>query len=205
MTTIYAVYLEATDPAVAEAFYTEAFGSDQRVRLRGSRAPSTGFRGFTLSLIVSQPASVDAFVEAAVSVGATRLKPARKQFWGGYSGVVQAPDGAIWKVATDTKKGSGPATGEVDGIVLLLGVADIGASKRFYVDRGLTVAKSYGSKYVEFKAAPGAVKLALYKRGALAKDANVAVEGSGSHRIVIGGNADPFEDPDGFSWERAAV
>ncbi len=205
MTMINAVELEASDPAVAEAFYSEAFGSDHRVRLRGSRPPSTGFRGFTLSLIVSQPASVDGFVEAALSAGATPLKPARKQFWGGYSGVVQAPDGAIWKVATDTKKGSGPASREVDGIMLLLGVADIGASKRFYADRGLTVAKSYGGKYVEFEAAPGAVKLGLYRRGALAKDANVAADGSGSHRIVIGSDTDPFEDPDGFSWERAAV
>ena len=38
--------------------------------------------------------------------------------------------------------------------MLLFGVADIGASKRFYADRGLTVAKSYGGKYVEFEAAP---------------------------------------------------
>ena len=34
--------------------------------------------------------------------------------------------------------------------MLLLGVADVKASKRFYVDRGLAVGKSFGSKYVEF-------------------------------------------------------
>ena len=48
----------------------------------------------------------------------------------------------VWKVATSAKKDTGPATKEIDQIVLLLGVADVGASKRFYVDRGLTVGKA---------------------------------------------------------------
>ena len=203
MTSITAVHLEASDPVGAEAFYAEAFGLDGLVQVRASDAPSTGFRGFTLSLLVSQPASVDAFIDAALRAGATLLKPAKKQFWGGYSGVVQAPDGAIWKVASEAKKGRGPATREIDEIALLLGVADMAASKRFYVDHGLTVAKSYGSKYIEFEPAPEGVKLGLYKRGALAKDANVAPEGSGSHRIVIGSDAGAFTDPDGFMWEHA--
>jgi hypothetical protein len=41
--------------------------------------------------------------------GATPLKPVAKSFWG-YGGVVQAPDGAIWTVATSSKKDTGPAT-----------------------------------------------------------------------------------------------
>ena len=81
--------------------------------------------------------------------GATALKPAAKSFWG-YGGVVQAPDGTIWKVATSAKKDTGPATRQIDDFVLLLGVADVAATKRFYVDHGLAVAKSFGSKYVEF-------------------------------------------------------
>jgi hypothetical protein len=39
----------------------------------------------------------------------------------------------------------------------------------------------------------------------LAKDAGVAPEGTGSHRIVIGGDGGPFTDPDGFEWEAAGV
>ena len=89
--------------------------------------------------------------------------------------------------------------------MLLLGVADVNASKRFYVDRGLTVAKSFGSKYVEFDTAGSAVKLALYGRRAAAKDAGVAPDGTGSHRLVIGSDADAFTDPDGFAWEAAAA
>ena len=88
--------------------------------------------------------------------------------------------------------------------MLLLGVADIAATKRFYVDQGLEVAKSFARKYVEFDAPAGAVKLALYGRRALAKDAGTPPDGSGSHRIVIGSDARPFTDPDGFTWEAAA-
>jgi hypothetical protein len=84
--------------------------------------------------------------------------------------------------------------------VLLLGVADVIASKRFYVDRGLAVKRSFGRKYVEFAAPASHVKLALYERRALAKDAGVSPEGTGSHRIVIGSDAGPFTDPDGFAW-----
>jgi hypothetical protein len=45
------------------------------------------------------------------------------------------------------------------------------------------------------------VKLGLYKRRALAKDAGVPVDGTGSHRIVVGSDAGAFADPDGFAWE----
>jgi hypothetical protein len=43
------------------------------------------------------------------------------------------------------------------------------SSKRFYVDRGLAVAKSFGSKYVEFATGTSPVKFALYGRRALAR------------------------------------
>jgi hypothetical protein len=36
---------------------------------------------------------------------------------------------------------------------------------------------------------------------ALAKDAGVSPDGSGLHRLVIGSDAGPFTDPDGFAWE----
>ena len=201
MTSLEYVTLEVDDPPAAERFYTAAFGLGSRVRLRASGAPTSGFRAFTLSLVVSQPATVDAFVRAALDAGATSLKPTGKQFWGGYSAVVQAPDGTISKLATSSKKNTGPATREIDEIVLLLGVADFAASKRFYVDRGLEVAKSFARTYVEFAAPSKHIRLGVYKRRALAKDAGVPPDGSGSHRLVIGSDAGPFTDPDGFAWE----
>ena len=202
MTSIQAVTLEVADPTAANAFYNDAFALGDRLELRASDAPTTGFRGFTLSLVVSQPANVDELVESALAAGATPLKPVSKSLWG-YGGVVQAPDGTIWKVATSSKQNTGPATREIDQIVLLLGVADVAESKRFYIGRGLEVARSFARTYVEF--ATGPVKLALYKRRALAKDAGVSPDGSGSHRIAIVSDADPGTDPDGFAWEAVGV
>jgi predicted lactoylglutathione lyase len=199
MTCINSVTLESPHPATSESFSAAAFGLGSRVRLRQAHAESDGFRGFTLSLVVSQPANVDELVGAALTAGATTLKPVKKTLWG-YGGVMQAPDGAIWKIATSSKKNTRPASREIDDVVLLLGVADVLAAKRYYSDHGLTVDKSFGRKYVQFTAAPDQITLALYERRALAKDAGIPPEGSGSHRIVIESDAGTFVDPDGFEW-----
>lgn len=203
MTSIDSIVLEVPDPAAAQRFYADAFGLDSQLTLRPSTTPTTGFRGFTLSITVSQPGDVHKLVDAAVAAGASTLKPVSKSFWG-YGGVVEAPDGTIWKIATSAKKDTGPATGRIESIVLLLGAADVAASKQFYVEHGIAVAKSFGRKYVEFATPSSPVKFALYGRRALAKDAGVAPDGSGSHRIVISGDAGELTDPDGFVWAAAA-
>ena len=112
---------------------------------------------------------------------------------------------ATFGVATSSKKDTGPATREVDDLVLLLGAKNVKAARQFYLDRGLAVAKSFGSKYVEFDTPSSPIGLALYSRRAAAKDAGVSPDGTGSHRIVIGGDAGPFTDPDGFAWEAAPL
>ncbi|MGH2745624.1 MAG: glyoxalase [Thermoleophilaceae bacterium] len=203
MSAIESVTLEVPDPPAAEAFYAAAFGELAPVGVRAAEAPSTGFRGFTMSLVVAQPSTVDSLVGAALDAGARSLKPVAKSFWG-YGGAVQAPDGTVWTVASSPKKDTGPATREIEEIVLLLGVADVKASKRFDVDRGLVVKRSFGGKYAEFDTGPK-VKLALNKRHALAKNADVSPDGTGSHRVIIGSDAGPFTDPDGFAWEAASV
>ncbi|MEU8575172.1 glyoxalase [Streptomyces asoensis] len=200
-TSLASVTLEVADLEAAQRFYT-AFGvADHLILKAASEATATGFRGFTLALTVSGPATVDGFLGAAVDAGATVLKPAAKSLWG-YGGVVQAPDGTIWKVATSARKDTGPDTRRIDEMVLLLGVEDVKATKRFYVGRGLTVAKSFGGKYAEFASdGSGTLKLALYKRSGLAKDLGVPADGDGSHRVVLAGAGTPFTDPDGFTWE----
>ena len=201
MSSIEFVTIEVADTTAANRFYTAAVGLGTRVRLRASEAPTTGFRGFTLSLGVSQPATVNALVGDALDAGATSLKPPAKSLWG-YGGVVQSPDGTILTVASSAKKDTGPATRQIDEIVLQLGVADVAASKRFYVDRGFAVAKSYGRRYIEFDTGP--IKLTLYKRRALAKVAGVSADGTGSHQLTVGSDAVPFTNPDGFVWEAAS-
>jgi len=200
MPTIDFVTLDVPDTTDAETFYKAAFELGDTVRVRESQEPTSGFRGFTLSLVVSQPSTVDSLVATALDAGATSLKPVKRSFWG-YGGVVQAPDGTLWKVASSAKKDSGPASRGVDEVVLLLGVTDVKATKRFYTERGLAVGKSFGSRYVEFDLPGSAVKLALYGRQAAAKDAGVDAAGSGSHRITVASDAGSFTDPDGFVWE----
>jgi hypothetical protein len=203
MISIDSITLEAADVPAAQRFYAAAFGLGPEVHLRHAPAPATGFRGFTLSLLVSRPATVGALVDAALEAGATALKPAAKSFWG-YGGVVQAPDGTVVKVATSAKRDKGPATREIDDLVILLGAEDVRASKRFYSERGLAVGKSFGSKYVEFELPSSRFKLALYGHRALAKDAGIDPAGSGAHGLVLHSGGGAFTDPDGFAWEPAA-
>jgi len=198
MTSIDSLTLDVADTAAAAQFYKAAFGLDTQLGFRLAEPPTTGFRGFTLSVTVAQPADARGLLDAALDAGATSLKPAAKSFWG-FGGVVQAPDGVIWKVATSSKKDAGPATLAIESIVLLLGATDVAATKAFYVQQGLAVAKSFGRKYVEF-ATDGPINLGLYGRRALAKDAGVPPEGTGSHRLTIHGDGGTFVDPDGFGW-----
>ncbi|MFC7216980.1 glyoxalase [Streptomyces polyrhachis] len=198
MTSIHSITFDVPDTAAADDFYATAFGTGAHVLTRAAQAPTTGFRGYLMSLVVSQPSTVDSLFDTALQGGATTLKPPAKSFWG-YSGVLRDPYGALWKIATSEKKDTGPATRDIDDIVLLLGVDDVAATKRFYVERGLPVTRSFGRKYVEFATAP--VTLALYSRRAAAKEAGVPIEGTGSHRLTIDADTDAFIDPDGFTWE----
>ena len=197
MNSIDTLTLEVADTQAAANFYKSAFGDDLPLQLSESDAATSGFRGFSISLVVSQPSTVRTLVDAAVAAGATVLKPATKSFWG-VGGVVQAPDGTIWKIATTAKKDTDPSDRSIDEVVLLIGANDVKESKQFYVDHGFEVAKSFGRKYVEFAGPAGSVKLALYGRRAAAKDAGVPPEGSGSHRLVIRGRSGDHTDPDGY-------
>lgn len=202
--TIDALTLDVTDVTAAEAFYAQAFGLRGRLRFRLADAATSGFRGYTISLVVSQPANVHALVDAAIAGGATAIKPVSKSLWG-VGGSVRAPDGAIWKVATATKKDTTPASKDVDEIILLLGAADVVASKDYYTERGIPVAKSFGRSYVQFDTGSSPIGLGLYRHASLAKDAGVAADGSGSHRILVNGALGTAVDPDGFVWAPATA
>ncbi|MGF6823909.1 putative glyoxalase superfamily protein PhnB [Microbacterium sp. ZKA21] len=198
MNSIDTLTLEVADLAAAQNFYSRVFGLGDRLRLRESDAATAGFRGFTLSLIVAQPADAVLLLDDAIAAGATVLKPAAKSLWG-FGGSVQAPDGAVWNIATSSKKDVKPASRTIDDIVLLLGAENVAESKRFYTERGFAVKKSFGS-YVDFDTPEGSIGLGLYKRAALAKSAGIAADGGGSHRLVINGTDAEITDPDGFAW-----
>jgi hypothetical protein len=202
-TAIASLTLEVSDPAASQSFYETALEVGSQVRARTADTPTTGFRGFTISLVVGQPSTVDSLLETALAGGAKALKPAEKGLWG-YGAVVQDADGVIWKLATSAKKDRGPATRKIDDLVLLIGAADMRTSKRFYVEHGLPVKRSFPGRYVEFDAPADGIKLALYPgRAGLAKDAGVSPAGDGPHGIAVNSSAGQFNDPDGFSWEAA--
>jgi predicted lactoylglutathione lyase len=201
--TIDSLTLDVPDVATAQAFYDEAFDLGGRLRFRTADAAASGFRGYTLSLVVAQPADATLLFDAAVAAGASVRKPAAKSLWG-FGGVIEAPDGALWNIATSSKKDTAPATKSFDDLVLLLGAADVRASRAFYAEHGFSVRKSFGS-YVDFDTPKGTIGLGLYKRAALAKSAGVSAEGSGSHRITIHGTPGAAEDPDGFVWAPSGV
>lgn len=203
---IESLTLEVADPGASRAFYETGLGLGEQFRARATDAPSLGFRGFSISLVVGQPSIVDSLQETALAAGAKSVKPATKGMWG-YGAVVQDADGVIWKLATSAKKDKAPPTAaarQVDDLVLLIGAADMGASKRFYVERGLKVKRSFLGRYVEFDAPATGIKLALYPgRAGLAKDAGVSPDGDASHGIAVNSRAGQFSDPDGFVWEAA--
>ena len=88
--------------------------------------------------------------------------------------------------------------------MLLLGAEDVAASKRFYVDHGLSVAKSFGRKYVEFEASSPS-RSGSTGAGPSPRTPASPQDGTGSHRLAIGSDAGPFTDPDGFEWEAATI
>ncbi|WP_226532165.1 glyoxalase [Microbacterium paraoxydans] len=203
-TTIDSLTLDVPDVDAARSFYAQAFGLGDRLHFRTADAESSGFRGYTLSLVVSRPANVHALVDAAVAAGATLIKPVAKSLWG-VGGTIQAPDGAIWKVATSAKKDTAPPSRTVDEMILLLGAADVVVSKNFYTDRGVPVAKSFGRSYVQFDTGASPIGLGLYRHASLAKDAGVPAGGSGSHRLTVNGALGAAVDPDGFVWAPVTV
>ena len=148
ITSIDSITLEVADPEAARRFYADAFGLGDVVRLRATDAPTTGFRGFTVSLIVSQPADVQGAVRLRGRRGSDRAEGGREV----HVGVRRRCPGSRRGDLADRdveKKDTGPATREIDNIVVLLGAEDVSASKKFYVERGLAVGKSFGS-YVDF-------------------------------------------------------
>jgi catechol 2,3-dioxygenase-like lactoylglutathione lyase family enzyme len=200
MTSIKAVTLQVPDPAAARKFYKTAFGLGTQIRVQQADEQTSGFRGFTLSLLVDGPTTAEGLLTAAIEGGAYELKAATKSFWG-YGGAVQAPDGTVVTVAASSKRDKGPASHKVDQILLLLGATDVAASKSFYVERGFTIGRSVGSKYADFKLDGSPIGFAINARATLAKNAHVEPDGDGSHCLIIHADAGPFTDPDGFSWQ----
>ncbi|MGY1814833.1 VOC family protein [Blastococcus sp. SYSU D00820] len=206
------VGLPVPDVDAACVFYRSAFSfpvreaaGSIRLDLRGAGqlelqpadGPATaGAGGRVLNLVVAQPSEVEALVAAAARHGATVLKPAKKGFFGGFTAVVRAPDGTVWKLAAPTKKDTGPAADPPvpTEVVTILGVARPKVSAAFYTALGMTVDRDYGTTFVDFRFRPGSVRLGLMPGRELAKDAGTDLGDAGSAPLVCrAGSADEVD------------
>jgi len=75
------------------------FGREALAEDAGVDASGSGFRGVTCAMNVASEAEVDQGLAQAAKCGAVIIQPARKVFWGGYSGYFTDPDGHLWEVA----------------------------------------------------------------------------------------------------------
>ena len=199
MPSVHTLTVHAAEPTTSAAFYRDALGLGPKIDVQGDADPGPGFRGFAISLLVAQPADVHLLLDRAVAAGATALKAAKASLWG-YGAVLQAPDGTAVKIATSAKQDRGPASAQVDQVVLLLGAEDLAASKRCYVAHGFEVARSFPRTYAQFTATPDAITLALYRHRGLAKDVGFGAEPAAPHGLTVHSDVGGFTDPDGFEW-----
>ncbi|HEX2153331.1 MAG TPA: VOC family protein [Acidimicrobiia bacterium] len=116
---VTAVTLAAPDVASTVDFYRRAFGWDpafinDEVAFfdlggmvlslwsglgdeLGHELPPAG--AMALAHNVRAAEEVDRVIDEAVSEGATVAAPARRQDWGGYSGMIADPNGHLWEIA----------------------------------------------------------------------------------------------------------
>ncbi len=161
-------------------------------------ASRDGFRGLVLSYVLDQPAEVRAVEDAATAGGARVLKPARKGFFGGFTGYWQAPDGVVWEPAAGRRKDSAPPASPArpTEVGLILGVADPVAARDFYVALGMSADRDYGRKFVGLAPGEGAARLSLIPRDSLAKDSGAGEPVDGFAGVVLHHRADSREEVD---------
>ncbi len=75
------------------------FGRDALADDANVTAEGCGFAGIALAINLESEAAVDAVLANVAARGARITKPARKVFWGGYSGYFRDPDGYLWEIA----------------------------------------------------------------------------------------------------------
>ena len=224
--TLDALRVPVADADAATTFYTDVFGAAvttdaactvdlhgrATIELLVSEAPpATRFGRLVVTYVLEQPSEVRAVMDAAISHGAQILKPARKALFGSFSGSFVSPDGLIWKLASDKGKDTAPPAlaPRPTEVTIILGVREPKESRKFYADLGMEVDRDYGSKYIDFRPAAGAIRLCLMQSPVLAKDVGVADSSqppgvtlvhSADEREAAPGVARELADPDGFGW-----
>jgi catechol 2,3-dioxygenase-like lactoylglutathione lyase family enzyme len=74
------------------------YGRDGLAAEVGTSPEGSGFGGIVFTYVVRNEERVDEIIADAEKGGATVLKPAATQPWGGYGGSFADPDGYIWSI-----------------------------------------------------------------------------------------------------------
>jgi PhnB protein len=144
-------YLLVRDASAALAFYAEAFGAVERVRVAlpdghiahaetelagnlvwlADEAPVLGFPGpATLGgagvMVYAYVPDVEASCARAVGAGATLLRPLSDQPWGDRTATVRDPFGHVWTLATRRRSMARDAAAEATRAALLVPSRDGG-------------------------------------------------------------------------------
>lgn len=91
------VFFGMNDGLTLVLYPRPALPKDAGVELSPPSPPSPS--KLSLGHIVGSREEVDAIMRQAGKAGANVTDPARKRFWGGYSGYFQDPDGHLWEIA----------------------------------------------------------------------------------------------------------
>jgi uncharacterized protein len=74
------------------------YGHDGLAEMVGLSPGGSGFSGVVFQHVVRSEDRVDEILDEARQAGATILRPAAKEEWGGYGGTFADPDGYVWNV-----------------------------------------------------------------------------------------------------------
>ena len=74
------------------------YGREGLAEQVGVSPEGNGFNGVVFNYVVRSEDRVNAILDEAKGAGATILKPAAQQKWGGYAGTFADPDGYVWSV-----------------------------------------------------------------------------------------------------------
>ncbi|MBP2238225.1 catechol 2,3-dioxygenase-like lactoylglutathione lyase family enzyme [Sinorhizobium kostiense] len=88
------VFIHMNDDLILALYPAQSLAKDAKIDATRQRVGA-----ISIGHLVNSKEEVDRIMNQAEAAGAVITDPARKRFWGGYSGYFHDPDGHLWEVA----------------------------------------------------------------------------------------------------------
>jgi len=88
------VFIHMNDDLILALYPAQSLAKDAKIDATRQRVGA-----ISIGHLVNSKEEVDRIMKQAQAAGAVITDPARKRFWGGYSGYFHDPDGHLWEVA----------------------------------------------------------------------------------------------------------